>query len=276
MTARGTRDSDAVIASPRSRPPVRTLLLAVAVALTPSALRGQDAADPRATRPERPTVATHAWTVAPGYLELETGVEGDRNPDGSHAVVTPTLLKIGLGARTQLGLLTSLNRPPGTTLGVGDFTVMLKQRLADHVPLLGAVAVIPGVKLPTGAGARGTGTTDWSLLFVSSNQFGALALDVNASYTRRSGHGTSVPRNATLWTVSAGLPLGGPFGMVLELFGLPATQGPAGAPGTVAVLAGPTLAVRPWLSLDLGAIVHLRGPQPDALYAGLVYNLGRL
>jgi hypothetical protein len=25
-----------------------------------------------------------------------------------------------------------------------------------------------------------------------------------------------------------------------------------------------------------GAIVHLRGPQPDALYVGMVYNLGRL
>ena len=29
--------------------------------------------DPRQVQPERPTVATHAGTVAPGYLEIETG-----------------------------------------------------------------------------------------------------------------------------------------------------------------------------------------------------------
>ena len=80
---------------------MRTLLLAAAVSFAPVALWGQEAADPRAVRPERPTVATHAWTVAPRYLELETGVEWDRNPDASHAVLTPTLLKIGIAARTH-------------------------------------------------------------------------------------------------------------------------------------------------------------------------------
>ena len=33
--------------------------------------------DPRQVQPERPTVATHAGTVAPGYLEIETGVESE-------------------------------------------------------------------------------------------------------------------------------------------------------------------------------------------------------
>lgn len=255
---------------------LRSLVVTVPLAVAPAVAWAQGSTDPRATRPERPTVATHAWAVAPGWVELETGVEWDRNPDASHTLVTPTLLKIGLGRRTQLGLIGSLTRPPTASLGVGDFGLVLKQRLADHVPILGAVALIPGLKLPTGDRSHGTGTTDWSLVLVSSNQLGSLSLDLNAGYTRRSGDGLRVPRVATLWTVSTGVPLAGPIGLAAEVFGLPATGGPAGASGTVALLAGPTLTVRPWLTLDLGGIVHLRGPQPDALYCGLVYNLGRL
>ena len=242
----------------------------------PAALRAQTVPNPRATRPERPTVATHAWTIAPAYVELEAGVEWDHNADGSHAFTTPTLLKIGAAARTQIGILTSLNRPPGASLGLGDLTILLKQRLADHLPIFGAVAVIPGLKLPTGGTPRGTTTTDGSVLVVSSNQLGSVSLDVNVGYTYRSGNGTHAPRSATLWTISTGGPLAGPLGFAAELFGLPATRGPAGARSAAAVLAGPTLALRPWLTLDLGVIAHVQGPQADALYCGLVYNLGRL
>jgi hypothetical protein len=255
---------------------IRTLLLAGAVSLSPVALWAQTQTNPRATRPERPTVATHAWTIAPGYFELESGVEWDRYPDASHGLVTPTLLKIGIAARTQLGLLGSLSHPPGGRVGSGDFTVLLKQRLADHLPLLGAVAVIPGLKFPTGSLSRGTGTTDWSVLLVSSNQLGAVSLDVNAGYTRRSGDGTRAPRDASLWTIAIGAPLAGPLGLTAEVFGNPATSGPAGAASTVGFLAGPTLAVRPSLTLDCGAIIRVHGSQPNALYAGLVYNLGRV
>src|SRR5256885_8764954 len=49
--------------------------------------------DPRVVQPERPSVATHAGTVAPGFLEIETGIESDRNADGTHALVVPTVLK---------------------------------------------------------------------------------------------------------------------------------------------------------------------------------------
>lgn len=254
---------------------MRSRLLAAAVSVVPVALWGQHAPRPRAALPERPTVATHAWTIEPAYFEIETGIEWDRNPDASHSLATPTLLKIGIAKRTQLGLQTSLSRPPDAPLGIGDFAIVLKQRLADHLPVLGGLAVIPAVKFPTGGVARGTGTTDWSLLLVSSNQFGDITLDVNAGYTRRSGDGTLASRNATLWAVSAGIPLAGPLGLAAEVFGLPATSGPAGDPSSVAILAGPTLAVRPWWILDLGAIVHLSGPQPDALYVGTVYNFGR-
>ena len=257
--------------------PAAALLLALlALSALPTALWAQSATDPRTAKPERPTVATHAWTVAPGYAEVETGVEWDDNRDGTHQLSTPTLLKIGLTARTQLGVATQLDRASGSGIGVGDLSLVLKYRVADHLPVLGALAIIPTLKLPTGASMYGTGTTDVSALLVSSHSLGDLSVDVNLGFTHRFGDASRAPRNATMWTVSAGLPLVGPLGATAEVFGFPATRGPAGSPGTVALLAGPTLVIRPWWVVDIGGILHLSGPQPDALYAGLVYNIGRV
>lgn len=74
---------------------MRTLLLTATVSLAPLALRGQDATDPRAVRPERPTVATHAWTIAPRYLEI-FGFPATSGPAGAPGTVAvlagPTLV----------------------------------------------------------------------------------------------------------------------------------------------------------------------------------------
>ena len=44
-------------------------------------------------QPERPTVATHAGTVAKGWWEIEAGGEYDRFADHSHGFAAPTLFK---------------------------------------------------------------------------------------------------------------------------------------------------------------------------------------
>ena len=55
----------------------RNVLALMAVVSGATVLHAQtdSAANPRAVQPERPTVATHAGTVAPGYMELEEGGE---------------------------------------------------------------------------------------------------------------------------------------------------------------------------------------------------------
>ena len=237
--------------------------------------RAQGHSDPREAMPERPTVATHAWTIAPRYVELETGAEWDRNRDSSFAWSTPTIVKIGVARRAQLGLQATVTAASGSSPGLGDAGIALKVRVADAVPVAGAFAVLPSVKFPSGSGAHGTGTTDVSLLLVSSHSIGEIALDINIGYTRRSGDGTLAPRDATVWTVSTGGPVGGAIGFAAEVFGFPATRGLAGAPASVAVLGGPTVTIRPWAVIDAGVIVRLHGQQPNAVYGGLVYNFGR-
>ncbi len=260
----------------------RRLVVSTMVALVVLArvAGAQQAPDPHAVQPERPTVATHAGTVAPGWVEIEAGAEFDHYADRTRGAGAPVLVKIGLASHLQLGLSGSLVSGPGADggTGMGDAAVGVKWRLIDHAPLLGRFAIEPAVKLPTGSAVSGTGTgtTDASLLLISSHDLGPVALDINLGYTRRSGDGSVAPRSATLWTTSFGGPAAGSLGWAAELYGYPATSGPSGSKAVVALLLGPTLLPRKWLALDAGAIVPVTGPQPHAWYLGGVWNVGRL
>jgi hypothetical protein len=239
--------------------------------------RDSTARDPHAVQPERPTVATHAGTVARGFLELEEGGEWDKAPDGARTFLAPTNLKIGLASRAQLNLLVNVisDRALRGGLAAGDFTVGVKYRIVDGDPILGDFAILPAVKLPTASeSGAGTGTTDFSLLLISSHQLGPVAMDLNVGQTRRGGDGTSTPKRAGIWTASFGFPVSGPLGATVELFGYPRTTGPVGAKGIAALLIGPTYLVREWLALDAGIIAPLTGPQPKAIYTGFVWNFG--
>ena len=241
-----------------------------------AALRAQS--EPHTVQPERPTVATHAGTVAPAYLEIETGGEFDRYADHSRGSLIPTVFKLGMTSHSQLSVFAPALKAPGNSLGVGDVGLGVKWRLADDAPVLGRFALLPTIKFPTGSSSSGTGTgtTDWSLLLISSHDVGAVAVDINAGYTRRGGDGSTTPRDATLWTISAGGPVAYAVGWTAELYGYPRTSGPAGQTAIVATLFGPTLSLRDWLALDTGVIVPLTGPQPHAVYFGGVWNAGRL
>jgi hypothetical protein len=236
------------------------------------------ARDPHAVQPERPTVATHAGTVARGWIELEEGAEWDKFDDGTRGFVAPTNLKIGLASQAQVNLLVNIvrDRLPGAPFLLGDLTIGIKYRIVDDDRILGDFAVLPAVKLQTGARGAGTGTTDFSLLFISSRQLGPVAVDLNVGETRRSGDGRQAPKNASIWTASFGFPLVGAVGCVFEVFGYPHTSGPIGNKSIAAVLAGPTLLAREWLAFDAGVIIPITGPQPRAFYTGFVWNFGAL
>jgi hypothetical protein len=259
------------------RTPAAAVLLLAGIA---SAGLAQD--DPRAAKPERPTVATHAYTVAPGYVEGEIGAIY-QNPSSGSALVAPLNLKFGLAPRLQLNLTTAglgADGGPGTDFesGIGDLTVSVKYQLGEDLPVLGDFAIQPAVKFATGDSDRGfgTGTTDGSLLLVSSHPVGAGQIDVNAGWTVRDGDGTEAPKHSTIWAVAGGMPLGGGVGWTTEVFGYPGTSGPAGTPPQVGLLLGPTYALHNWLILDAGAIVNLQGLGANSGYLGMTVNLGRL
>jgi len=220
-------------------------------------------------------VATHAGTVAPGWVEVEAGGERDHFSGDGTGVAIPIVIKFGLAPHWQLELGTPLNQPPAGTVGIGDLSAALKWRLSDDLGPLARFAVQGTIKAPTGSDVkgRGTGTTDGSLLLISSHSFGSVGLDLNLGYTRRSGDGSVAPRDAVLWTAASGFPLTGNLGGTAELYGYPSIDG---SDAIVATLFGLTYGARPWLVFDAGAIVKIEGPQPFGLFAGVTWNIGRL
>jgi hypothetical protein len=260
--------------------PVLALVASFALSLPPLPLHAQEPkADPRLVQPERPTVATHAHTVAPGYVEIEAGVQGDRYDIGRRAVSAPIVMKVGLASHLQLNVGTYgyfTANAIGQHSGGGDVVVGLKWRLLDANPLLGDFAILPAVKFATGSLDRGTGsgTTDVGITVISSRELGPVAVDLNAAYNRI-GTGLYASSDAALWTASFGFPVVGRLSWVVELFGAPTIDG-SGNPSTAALLTGPTFLVQPALGVDVGLIAPFHGDMPNAVYAGLVWNLGRL
>jgi hypothetical protein len=223
--------------------------------------------DPHAVQPERPTVATHAGTVATGWFEFETGVEHDHFDRSASVFSTPTVFKFGIAPRAQFSLGGSfVNNATGT--GSGDLFVGVKLRLLEDAPIIGDFAILPSITFPTGSADRefGSGERQSGLLLISSHQFGDVAMDLNFGYEGR----RAWPQHAAVWTASFGGPIHGRLGWTLEAFGFNKEEG-----RTAALLVGPTYLPAKWLSFDTGLIVPLLGPQPHALYAGAVCNVGR-
>jgi hypothetical protein len=202
-------------------------------------------------QPERPTVATHAGTVAPGWLELETGGEWDRYPDGGRVLNFPTNLKVGVAPRAQFNITAAEFRGTAgdpSAHGAGDVTLGLKYRLINDGPIVGDFAILPSIKFPTASSARGlgTGTTDVSLLLISSRTVGPADVDINLGATPSLGERSQSSEG---------------FERLDGIGRRPDSR----ADGLVK-----------WLAADAGVIEPLTGPQPRAVYAGFVWNIGKL
>ncbi len=240
----------------------------------------QEASDPHAVQPERPTVATHAGTVAPGWLEIETGVEHDRFEPSVSTAFTPTVLKFGLASHAQLGVFgsasTTRRRRASATLAPASNGESL-----DDALFLGDFAVLPAMKFPTGdveEGHRHRHDRRVVAVDLESRRWARRRWTSTSGYTRRSGDGSDAYRRTRLCgRCRLAARSAGSLGWTAECYGYPGTGAcrPAAAP-IVALLAGPTFLFRKWLALDAGVIVPLAGPQPHALYAGAVYNVGRM
>ena len=251
----------------------------VACVTLPGALNAQTPeSNPHDAQPERPSVATHAWTVAPGWIEIEAGTEFDRYDDHAHGETAPLVAKIGLTRLTQLELQTPIVHSPGLHAAAGDLLVGVKWRAVERAPVVATLAVFPSIKFPTGStgSGAGTGTTDVGVVLISSREFGGVSLDLNAGFTHRIGDDDLAPHNSSVWAVAFGGPAHGPFGWVTELFGYPPTAGPSGDRASVAALCGSTMKVRGWLVFDAGVILPIEGSQPRVIYVGAVYNIGHL
>ena len=98
-------------------------------------------------------------------------------------------------------------------------------------------------------------------------------MELKAAYPKVGVTGDQSGPDAALWTASFGFPVAGRLSWVAELFGVPRIDVTV-APPTTALLTGPSFLVSPALNLDVGIIAPIHGDTPNAIYAGLVWNLG--
>jgi hypothetical protein len=229
-------------------------------------------ADPHAALPERPSVATHAATVAPGWLEIEAGWERTRDNGRFGDAGLPLAVKLGLTPRSQLTIATSVSRPSAGA-SVADVSIGVKWRLTDSAPVAGAVAVLPSLNVSTGS-ADATGETAAGLLLIASRTLGAVSLDLNVGYTRRTGDGSRAPKTEALWAASLGGPLSRRVSWLGEVYGYPATAGPAGESAIVGSIVGASAAISSSIVVDIALALPVAGPESHAVLAGVVWNAG--
>ena len=154
------------------------------------------APNPHDAQPERPTVGTHTATVAPGWIEIETGFQRQSTGALSNSLAVPFVAKIGLSQRLQLNVAPGWQRDAdGGEIenGITDLLLALKWRFGEDVPFVGDLALQTAVSLPSGSeeAGRGTGSAGLNVVVISSQQLGRFAVDVNLAYRRQGGDGYS-------------------------------------------------------------------------------------
>lgn len=223
---------------------------------------------PWAANPERPTVATHAYTVAPGYAELEQGVRAFGLRKFSEFTVWDVNLKIGLDPGLQLNLFGLPYARSGAGGGMGDVGASLK--LSRELSPKAAIAIVPAVTVPTGDNSRGLGAgrTLFSLVGAfSADLSSAVHFDANAG---PGGIGAGKP----IWFTSIGLSFGGgSVGVATELFDF--TSGGA-APRQRGFLGALLVNVSQSVVVDLGGVRGLVDGSPHQVFVGLTTNLGAI
>src|SRR5262245_28636669 len=148
------------------------------------------AGDAPEVAPDRPSVSTSTQTIAPGGVQLESGIQYASThqaaaPDDRQGTVQATL-RVGLTPRLEARLegapLVWLRGTEEDT-GFGDLSVGVKYRFLDQAegawrPSLG---VEPFVKLPSASPPIGSGRTDFGITgLISWDLPRGLHLDANA------------------------------------------------------------------------------------------------
>jgi hypothetical protein len=241
--------------------------LGVAAAVATAAAASAAAQSPRTANPERPTFATHAYAVAPGYVELEQGLAARGTASLREETTWDINLKIGVSPHVQLGLFGPGYTRIRTGSGVRDLGLAVKAR-TDLSPRA-AVALVPSVTAPTGSEARGLGAGRalGGVVGVVSADLPGVHVDVNAG---PQGIGAGAPQ----WFVSlGGSRTFGRAGLAVELFEF--TPGGAGS-RLAGVLGAVTIRLAEWAVVDAGGSVGTTEETPDQLFVGITTNMGRL
>jgi hypothetical protein len=179
----------------RMTPARRALVLASALL----ACMGAQADEEPSVTPYRPTVSTPAALSAPGWLEVEAGVQGSHAEDPRRRDSVPYTLKLAFtpdwGIRVGGdAFVHQVGADDTTQRGIGDTSVVLKRRFA--VNDASAFGLEAAVKFPTARTGIGSGHADAGLNGIYSSDFAEKwHVDVNLTATHLGG----TPASESAW-----------------------------------------------------------------------------
>lgn len=250
------------------------MFLAIAVLSCTAAIAADDAP---AVTPYRPSVSTPAALSAPGWLEVEAGLQRSRADDPQRRDTLPYTLKLAFTPDWGLRLggdafVRQLNADGSRASGAGDITVVLKRRFAvDSDSAFGAEL---GVKIPTARADLGTGHTDVGINGIYSADFGSnWHVDVNATATHLGGTVAGQSAWQKGWAVAISRSLTDRWGVVGELSG---TQR-SGVGRTSQALVATSYSISPALVVDAGVSKGLNAASGGwSVFTGLTFLAARL
>lgn len=234
--------------------------------------------------PDRPDVSSSASTVAPGRVQLETGVLFERTRAAGEPterrLSAETMVRIGVSDRIEIRLdgepVVRLRGADDRT-DVGDLTLSAKWRFFEPPDrsVWPAMALNPSVKLPIAPEPIGSGKADVGLLLIASFDLPArYALDVNAGLA---GVGQARPNGLLLQartSASLSRDLGRGVTAFAEVFY--ASRGEWHGRDEVGVDGGIVWRLLPSLALDAAVGTSLYGRLPDIFVrAGGSIRFGR-
>ncbi len=244
---------------------------------------GAAAEEPERIQTDRPSISTSASTVAPGALQIESGVTYSRTSVGGSPAdkqfTIEATWRAGLTERLEVRLegeplVVTRNEQDDT--GLGNLTLDAKYRFSDGRedswrPSLG---VLPFVTFPVAHAPHGTNIPDFGLIGIASFDFPlGLSLDANLGVggkaQRPQGYLAQGFASAAL-----GLDIGERWSIFGEVFYSSAAE--RGARGSVGFDAGVQFFVTRVIAVDAAAQTSLAGPGPDYLFrAGFSIRFGR-
>jgi hypothetical protein len=227
--------------------------------------------------PYRPSVSTPAALSAPGWLEIEAGVQSSRADDPLRRESLPYTLKLAFTPDWGIriggdALVHQVGADDSSVRGGGDTTIVLKRRFA--VNAASAFGLEFGAKLPTARAGLGSGHSDIGLNGIYSADFADnWHTDLNLLATHLGGVDRGLSRWQSGWAASLSRNLTERWGVGGEFSG---TQQGGNARTSQALVAA-SYAISNAVTVDIGASKGLSAASGGwSVFSGLTFLAAHL
>jgi hypothetical protein len=225
---------------------------------------------------DRPDQTESATVVPRGLLQVETGLLIAHESQARRYELPGTLVRIGLGGRTELRVGHAGIVGGAGSRGAGDSEVGAKVNLmAQPDRWRPELAILGGLSLPTGDDGFSSEGVDPSFLVSFANDLSPrVALGYNVGAAWESSPDRPARAASVVFSSSLGFSPTDKLGTFLELFGARPTAGDTGT--ALSVDTGVTFLLTKTIQLDAFAGKRLRGSADDRFVGtGLSFRLPR-